>query len=65
MNPPYVGLRVKVYQILQDAVEAGVFGRNPAQKATENPEQEIVLEQIVENVLAEILERFDIEDGRG
>ena len=63
-TPRSPGLRVKVYPVLADAVEAGVaYGLRRAYKHTDTPDHEAMIETITREVLNEICDRFEVADG--
>ena len=64
MSPLESGLRVKVYPVLVEAIEAGVrYGWVRAHKHDPAPDERTIMEAIESAVLNEMLERFDIVDG--
>ena len=58
------GLRVRVYPVLVEAIEAGVrYGWRRAHKHEESPDERTIMEAIESAVLNEMCERFDLIDG--
>ena len=58
------GLRVKVYPVLVEAIEAGVaYGWQRSHKHEENPAPFAIQAAIIDAVLNNMCERFDIVDG--
>lgn len=62
-------MKAKEYPILEMAVSSGVMlGMNRAHKHSENPSQDMIREKIIEAVMSEICEWFDLDamdDNRG
>jgi len=53
-------VRIDVYAILQEAVEAGVaYGWRRAHKHVDAPGEDAITREIAQAVLSEILDRFD------
>jgi len=58
------GMRARIYPLLEEAVEVGVRrGYRRAFKHNETPCEGTITEAIENCVMAEILERFIIDDG--
>lgn len=58
------GLRVRVYPVLVEAIEAGVaYGWNRAHKHVASPTEQEIRGAIIDAVINEMCERFEIVDG--
>lgn len=58
-------MRVKVYDLLRDAVENGVaMGVRRAHKHTENPSQDAIIESVENEVMLAIGIIFDFSDEK-
>ena len=59
-----MSLKPKTYPILVEAVENGVkYGYHRAHKHNDNPDRDQVTDAVINAVLNEIFEWFDIDDG--
>lgn len=60
-----MSLRPKTYPLLVDAVENGVkYGYHRAHKHNDNPDQDQITDAIINAVINEIFEWFDIDDDQ-
>lgn len=60
-----MSLRPKTYPLLVDAVENGVkYGYHRAHKHNDNPGQDQITDAIINAVINEIFEWFDIDDDQ-
>jgi len=60
-----MSLRPKTYPILVEAVENGVkYGYHRAHKHNDNPDQDQITDAIINAVINEIFEWFDIDDDQ-
>lgn len=57
------GMKVRVYPVLRDAIEAGViYGWTRAHKHTQDPDEYTIKDAIEEAVVNEICERFSFDN---
>lgn len=59
-------LRVRVYDILCRAIEDGIdLGWHQAHEHTDTPTEEAFKEILFRTIIDEVLEVFDVDEGRG
>jgi hypothetical protein len=57
------GMKVRAYDVLRRAVEEGaMYGWRRAHKHTDTPEENAIVDQIIQGVLNEVCEYFDFDD---
>jgi hypothetical protein len=57
-------MRPKIYPVLEDAVTEGVrLGYNRAFKHTDSPDEQVILDNLVDAVMLCITERFVFDDS--
>lgn len=62
-RPVRGGMRVRAYDVLQQAVEAGVnYGWNRAHKHTDTPDAEAIKDAIFNAITSEICDWFDFDE---
>ncbi|WP_437938952.1 hypothetical protein [Sorangium sp. So ce341] len=58
------GMKVRAYDVLRRAVgEGATYGWRRAHKHTDTPEENAIVDQIIQGVLNEVCEYFDFDDG--
>ena len=64
LRVPAAQLRVRVYDVLRDAIERGLaIGWRRAHKHPDKPTEEMMREQILLSVMAEVSEGFEFENA--
>jgi predicted Zn-dependent protease with MMP-like domain len=62
-RPVRGGMQVRAYDVLRRAVEEGAaYGWRRAHKHTDAPGEDAIVDQIVQGVLNEVCEYFDVDD---
>jgi len=62
-RPVRGGMKVGAYDVLRRAVEEGAaYGWRRAHKHTDAPGEDAIVDQIVQGVLNEVCEYFDVDD---
>ena len=62
-RPVRGGMKVRAYDVLRRAVEEGAaYGWRRAHKHTDAPGEDAIVDQIVQGVLHEVCEYFDVDD---
>jgi predicted Zn-dependent protease with MMP-like domain len=62
-RPVRGGMKVRAYDVLRRAVEEGAaYGWRRAHKQTDAPGEDAIVDQIVQGVLNEVCEYFDVDD---
>ncbi|QRN98477.1 hypothetical protein JRI60_05325 [Archangium violaceum] len=57
------GMKVRAYDVLRRAVEEGAtYGWRRAHKHTDTPEENAIVDQLIQGVLNEVCEYFDFDD---
>ncbi|WP_437605151.1 hypothetical protein WMF20_28720 [Sorangium sp. So ce834] len=57
------GMKVRAYDVLRrEAEEGATYGWRRAHKHTDTPEENAIVDQIIQGVLNEVCEYFDFDD---
>jgi len=62
-RPVRGGMRVRAYDVVRRAVEEGAaYGWRRAHKHTDAPGEDAIVDQIIQGVLNDVCEYFDVDD---